>query len=126
GLETILAMAQILDQTLSRLRQSTHVRTLVEVALVRLCKLDDLDALPRLVAELSGVGGGGSGVGGQESGDTPRGAAKPVVEAQKKTPEVSEVASARMETGAQQANNLDDRSAAEFWQQTLAEIGDMT
>ena len=29
-----------------------HVRTLVEVALVRLCKLDDLDALPDLVAEL--------------------------------------------------------------------------
>ena len=46
GLETLLAMAQILDQTLGRLRQSTHVRTLVEVALVRLCKLEDLDALP--------------------------------------------------------------------------------
>ena len=45
-------MAQILDQTLVRLRQSTHVRTLVEVALVRLCKLEDLDALPGLVAQL--------------------------------------------------------------------------
>ncbi len=58
GLETLLAMAQILDQTLTRLRQSTHVRTLVEVALVRLCKLDDLDALPGLVAELRGQGTG--------------------------------------------------------------------
>jgi DNA polymerase-3 subunit gamma/tau len=58
GLETLLAMAQILDQTLTRLRQSTHVRTLVELALVRLCKLDDLDALPTLVAELRGEGSG--------------------------------------------------------------------
>src|SRR6478672_9792937 len=46
GLETLLAMAQILDQTLIRLRQSTHSRTLVELALIRLCKLEDLDALP--------------------------------------------------------------------------------
>ena len=52
GLETLLAMAQILDQTLTRMRQSTHVRTLVEVAMVRLCKLDDLDQLPGLVAAL--------------------------------------------------------------------------
>src|SRR5207248_5973680 len=57
GLETLLAMGQILDQTLIRLRQSTHVRTLVELALVRLCKLDDLDALPSLVQELMQGGG---------------------------------------------------------------------
>jgi DNA polymerase-3 subunit gamma/tau len=72
GLETLLAMAQILDQTLSRLRQSTHVRTLVEMALVRLCKLENLDALPALVAELRGGGvasaasGQGPGARGQE------------------------------------------------------------
>src|SRR5262245_41827349 len=54
GLETLLAMAQILDQTIVRLRQTTHARTLVELALVRLCKLEDLDALPNLLAELRG------------------------------------------------------------------------
>jgi DNA polymerase III subunit gamma/tau len=74
GLETLLAMAQILDQTLSRMRQSTHVRTLVELALVRLSKLDDLDALPALVAELRGQGSGDrgqrTGVRGQETGVT--------------------------------------------------------
>jgi DNA polymerase III subunit gamma/tau len=52
GLETLLAVAQILDQTLVRMRQSTHVRTLLEVALVRICKLEDLDQLPALVASL--------------------------------------------------------------------------
>src|SRR5439155_8630372 len=56
GLETLLAMAQILDQTLVRLRQSTHSRTLVELALITLCKLEDLDALPTLLAELRGQG----------------------------------------------------------------------
>jgi DNA polymerase-3 subunit gamma/tau len=55
GIETLLAMAQILDHTLARLRQSTHVRTLVELALVRLCKLEDLDLLPQLVARLEGT-----------------------------------------------------------------------
>ena len=52
GLETALAALQILDQALMRMRQSTQVRTLVEVALVRICKLEDLDALPGLIAQL--------------------------------------------------------------------------
>ncbi|MCU0874536.1 MAG: DNA polymerase III subunit gamma/tau [Pirellulaceae bacterium] len=52
GLETALAALQILDQALIRMRQSTQVRTLVEVALVRICKLEDLDALPGLIAQL--------------------------------------------------------------------------
>jgi len=52
GLETILAIVQILDQTLTRLRQSTHVRTLVEIALVRICRLEDLEQLSQLVSQL--------------------------------------------------------------------------
>ncbi len=52
GLETALAAVQILDQTLTRMRQSTQVRTLVEIALVRICKLEHLDALPGLIAQL--------------------------------------------------------------------------
>ena len=52
GLETILAIVQILDQTLTRLRQSTHVRTLVEIALIRICRLEDLDQLSQLLAQV--------------------------------------------------------------------------
>lgn len=55
GLHTILAIMQILDQTLARLRQSTLPRVLAEAALVRLCALEDLDELPALVAELRGT-----------------------------------------------------------------------
>jgi DNA polymerase III subunit gamma/tau len=52
GLETILAILQILDQTLSRLKYLMQPRTVAEVALVRICNLEDLDALPRLSASL--------------------------------------------------------------------------
>jgi DNA polymerase-3 subunit gamma/tau len=54
GLPTILAMVQILDQTAARLRVSLHGRTLVEMAIVRICQLEDLDDLAALVAELKG------------------------------------------------------------------------
>jgi DNA polymerase-3 subunit gamma/tau len=52
GLETILAGLQIIDQTLSRLRFSTQPRTLAELALVRLAKLEDLEELPRIIGQL--------------------------------------------------------------------------
>jgi DNA polymerase-3 subunit gamma/tau len=58
GLETILAMIQIVEQTLSRLRYSTQTRTLCEMALARMCSLEALDDLPALIAELQGTGGG--------------------------------------------------------------------
>ena len=54
GLETILAAMQILDQTLSRLRYSTQGRILAELALVRICQLEDLEELPTLIAQLQG------------------------------------------------------------------------
>ena len=47
-------MVQILDQTAARLRVSLHGRTLVEMAIVRICQLEDLDDLASLVAELRG------------------------------------------------------------------------
>ncbi len=56
GLETVLAIMQILDHTLARLRYSTQSRTLAEMALVRIANLENLDALADLVAQVrSGV-----------------------------------------------------------------------
>ncbi len=55
GLSTVLAIGQILDHTAARLRVSMHARTLVEMALVRICQLGDLDDLAALVAELRGT-----------------------------------------------------------------------
>jgi DNA polymerase-3 subunit gamma/tau len=57
GLQTILAAMQILDQTLSRMRVSTQARVLAELALVRICHLEELDELADWVAQLqSGQG----------------------------------------------------------------------
>jgi DNA polymerase-3 subunit gamma/tau len=56
GLSTLLAIMQILDQTLSRMRYSTQGRILAELALVRICELEDLDELSAAIAQLrSGV-----------------------------------------------------------------------
>ena len=52
GLETTLAVLQILDQTISRLKYLMYPRTLAEVALVRICALDNLDSLPQLIAQM--------------------------------------------------------------------------
>ena len=54
GLQTVLAVMQILDQTLSKLRYSTQGRILAELALVRICSLEDLQELAELVAQLQG------------------------------------------------------------------------
>lgn len=53
GLQTILAAMQILEQALYRLRQSTQARILAELALVRICSLEDLDELAELIAQVS-------------------------------------------------------------------------
>lgn len=56
GLGTLLAIMQILDQTLNRMRYSTQGRILAELALVRICELEDLDDLAEAIAQLrSGV-----------------------------------------------------------------------
>jgi DNA polymerase-3 subunit gamma/tau len=57
GISTVLAIGQILDHTAARLRVSMHARTLVEMAIVRICQLGELDDLAALVAELRGATG---------------------------------------------------------------------
>ena len=49
GTETLLAMLQIIDQALARMRTSGHAAVLAEMAVVRLAKLEDLDNLAALV-----------------------------------------------------------------------------
>ncbi|MBD13804.1 MAG: hypothetical protein CMJ72_01415 [Planctomycetaceae bacterium] len=52
GIQTLLAIVQILDQTAARMRVSTHARTLLEMALVRICHLENLDDLADLIQQL--------------------------------------------------------------------------
>ena len=52
GVETALAVAQIVDQCLVKMRQSLHARTLLEIALVRICRLENLASLSQLIGRL--------------------------------------------------------------------------
>ena len=52
GLETILSIVQILDQTVVRMQSSLHTRALLEVAVVRICNLEHLDLLADLAHQL--------------------------------------------------------------------------
>lgn len=52
GLETVMAASQILDQTVTRMKQSTQPNVLLEIAFVRIASLEDLDSLGELIAEL--------------------------------------------------------------------------
>ncbi|MCI0357161.1 MAG: DNA polymerase III subunit gamma/tau [Planctomycetaceae bacterium] len=153
GLTTLLAIAQILDQTLVRMRQSTHVRTLVEMALVRICKLEDLDALPALVAQLrDGVPVSMPPRPASAPVQAPAAPPSPAATTQKKTPDVSaELASSESSRNTPCAvpqaaevdpanppattvqpprhadlSPLDHESALVAWRQTLAELQDMT
>ena len=57
GTATVLAMLQIVDQTLNRMRTSGHAVVLAEMAVIRLATLEDLDGLAELVDQV--VQGGG-------------------------------------------------------------------
>ena len=125
GLETLLAVAQILDQTLVRMRQSTHVRTLLELALVRICKLEDLDQLPALVAQLRDVAPPRAGPppAVRAAVSTPP-AATAALGAEKKTPAIA--AASDPSVHSPPVPLATDFSAQEAWRQTLAEFQDMT
>ena len=53
GTETILAMLQIIDHTLARMRSSGHATVLAEMAVVRMARLEDLDTLAAAVERVA-------------------------------------------------------------------------
>ncbi len=52
GIETLLALVQIVDQTMARLRYVQQPRILVEIALVRMCRIADLQVVAQVVQAL--------------------------------------------------------------------------
>lgn len=55
GLETLLAMIQVFDQCIVRMHSSIHSRTLLEVAVVRACNLENLDLIADLIEQLGDI-----------------------------------------------------------------------
>ncbi len=52
GPEQSLAVAQILDECLVKMRSSTHPQVLLEMSLIRICRLEQLQALSDLIEQL--------------------------------------------------------------------------
>ncbi len=130
GLETTLAAFEILDQAVVRMRQSTQPRTLLEIAVVRICHLEELDQLAGLIEQL-------------RSGETrPSAAARPVPTPrtagrstapesaptpapEKKTTDLSNPVPSALPRGVSGVP-LTDESADAIWRQVLENLGDMT
>ncbi len=56
GVPNVMNVMQLLDQAIVRMRQVLHRRTLVELALVRICQLENLTRLSELAVALSQPG----------------------------------------------------------------------
>jgi DNA polymerase-3 subunit gamma/tau len=126
GIQTLLAIVQILDQSVTRMRHSTHTRTLLEIALVRICKLDDLDELSALLGRLrdGNLPAHSAGSRANVSSGNPVAATAPST-TEKKTPEPALLA----ENGTARASEQPIVTAEilpALWKQALAAIEDMT
>ncbi len=129
GLETILAIMQIVDHTLSRLRYSTQSRTLAEMALVRIANLENLDDLSNLIAQLrSGApplaeSAGASSVGmAKKKADLIPGGAIPGGSASSPVDNGAVEPSAARPKGAAELN---DETLQAIWKETLANLSDL-
>ncbi len=130
GAETLLAMLQIMDQALVRMRASIHPRVLLEIAIIRICRLEALDDIAGLINQL-------------QSGTIPVAttATRPAVAApspvrppvaapitpppEKKTESVTPTA---VEGGPSTASTVAvfNGDALQIWQQTLDALADIT
>ncbi|MEQ8788524.1 MAG: DNA polymerase III subunit gamma/tau [Pirellulaceae bacterium] len=143
GLETTMAAAQILDDAIVRMRQSVHTRTLLEVAVVRICRLEDLDRLAAVVAELRSGGGGGSpnragpaptmrpqarAIAPSAEASSSRPAAAP--QSAENSPVAKQPSSEEAAPSPVEGNTprlaLDQGTLREVWRQALEMLGDMT
>lgn len=128
GLATALAAFEILDQSVSRMRQSTQPRTLLEIAVVRICHLENLQDLSNLIDRLRQEEGGRAAVAvaGPARAATPVAAVSPVAPApEKKKADVAETPPA-VPVSPPTAIPLTRDSVDRIWKQVLEELGDMT
>ena len=83
GTATLLAMLQILDQSLSRMRTSGHAAILAEMAVIRLATLEDLESVATAIDRLASPAAAAAAAPSRLA--APRPAAAPAPTPQKKT-----------------------------------------
>ena len=122
GLETILAIMQIVDQTLSRLRYSTQSRTLAEMALVRIANLEDLDELADVIAHSRNrtPQEADSSRPGSARGAAPANPVSPAVA--KKKAELSAAPDTAQDAPARSDAPLTSETVSAIWQEVLSDL----
>jgi DNA polymerase-3 subunit gamma/tau len=129
GLETVLAILQILDQALTRMRQSTQPRTLLEIALVRICNLDNLDELANLIAGLQGKTPPPSAAGQRRVANRPAQVPTQTAGSPRKTEKKTEDREKVQQDEPIMPispGGLTPETAEMVWKQVLSKLGDMT
>ncbi len=121
GPESILAVTQILDETLTRMRLSGHPRTLLEMAVVRICRLEQLDQLADLIARIQH----GQPIAAERTQGVGSPPPEKTVASQKKSEAAKKNAPDSSET-VQSTVELTTESAKSIWRQAIDSIGDMT
>ena len=116
GLETILAMVQILQRGTSQLRQSMHPRTVAEMVLVRLAQLEHLAALPEVIEQLRREG---SQPPAKKKGDTRTAARDRITEPTRPAPTAAPPRSQHA------GQPLDEVSGELIWHEALASLNDL-
>jgi DNA polymerase III subunit gamma/tau len=143
GLTTVLAIGQTLDHAAARMRFTMHGRTLVEMAVVRICQLDELDDIATLVAELRGtpcVARGPSSSASSEKASAratsevarpaPSRLSAPPTSAAKKNDESVSLQSSSATSSSERSESrhsgapLNDLTASALWQRAVVELGD--
>jgi DNA polymerase-3 subunit gamma/tau len=118
GLETIIAVVEILTEAMGRMSTSPHVRTIAETALVRICSLEKLDVLETWLRQ--------PGSGPRLPADPP--AARPSAAEDKlaSTPSVEQENKESTAAADPPVLSLEASQITEIWQQVLSRLEDMT
>jgi DNA polymerase-3 subunit gamma/tau len=93
GTDTILAMLQIVDQSLFRMRSSVHAAVIAEMAVVRLAGLENLQSIADAIERLADTAPPAS------RPPSPDGAAAGAIAQKKNPPAVTEAIGSRLEPG---------------------------
>jgi DNA polymerase-3 subunit gamma/tau len=121
SLDTILAGLDILSTTKARMRGSSHARTLIEMALVRLSRLHDLVSLSQMAQWLRGLPPPGPATaGGNAAGGPVRPAALPEMVKKKSLSPGAEAPSPALSPV---AANLTEATLPVLWPQILSVVG---
>jgi DNA polymerase-3 subunit gamma/tau len=106
GTATLLAMLQILDQSLARMRTSGHASLLAEMAVIRLATLEDLESMASAIDRVGAAGPGAAAGGASPAAPRPAVARSVAVAApapQKKTTDLTPAVAERPPAAVQAA-----------------------